>query len=62
MTDNTVDLDAKRKEKNRCVYCGSDPHPVVLACPRIAALVINPEGYVEGIEFVQDWGKPVAGD
>ena len=50
-----VDLDAKRKEKNRCVYCGADAHPVPLACPRISALIINPEGYVEGIEFDPDW-------
>jgi hypothetical protein len=50
-----VDLNAKRKEKNRCVYCGQDPHPVVLACPRIAMLYISSEGYVEGIEFDPDF-------
>jgi len=50
-----VNLDAKRKEKNRCVYCAADAHPVPLACPRIAMLYINSEGYVEGIEFDPDF-------
>jgi hypothetical protein len=48
-------------KKEPCVYCGGEPHAVVLACPRIIALVISCEGYVEGIEFHPDWGKPVAG-
>jgi hypothetical protein len=56
-----VDLNEKRREKNRCVYCGSDPHLVVLACPRICRLVISSEGYVEEIEFDPDWFEPVAG-
>jgi hypothetical protein len=54
-----VDLDAKRKEKNRCVYCGGDPHVVPLACSRIATLYICTEtGCVEAIDFRDDWEEP----
>ena len=38
-----------------CLYCGGDPHPTPLACPRIAHLAINEEGYVEGITFRDDF-------
>ena len=52
----------KGGKKEPCVYCGQDPHPVPLACPRIATLWINEEGYVEGIDFRDDWEEPdVAG-
>jgi hypothetical protein len=38
-----------------CLYCGGDPHKTPLACPRIAHLTINGEGYVEGITFKDDF-------
>jgi hypothetical protein len=38
-----------------CIYCGSEPHSTPLACPRIAHLTISPEGYCEGITFVEDF-------
>jgi hypothetical protein len=38
-----------------CLYCGGAPHPTQLACPRIAHLVINEDGYVEGITFRDDF-------
>lgn len=41
--------------KAMCLYCGGDPHPTPLACPRIARLDINEEGYVEGISFWDDF-------
>lgn len=38
-----------------CLYCGGDPHKTQLACPRIAHLSINEDGYVEGITFRDDF-------
>ena len=38
-----------------CLYCGGEPHKTPLACPRIAHLIINEEGYVEGITFKDDF-------
>ena len=38
-----------------CLYCGGEPHKTPLACPRIAHLTINGEGYVEGITFKDDF-------
>lgn len=41
-------------KKTPCVYCGGDPHPVPLACPRIAEIHIDTEtGCVNGLTF---WG------
>ena len=46
---------AKDARKPMCLYCGGDPHPTPLACPRIAHLTISGEGYVEGITFWDDF-------
>jgi hypothetical protein len=51
-----VDLGEEReKRKEPCVYCGKDAHVVPLACPRIQSVYVSSEGYVEGIEFRDDW-------
>ena len=45
--------------KEPCVYCGQDPHPVPLACPRIGAIYICTEtGCVECIEFREPLDVP----
>lgn len=51
----------KGGKKEPCLYCGKDPHPAQLACPRIQAIYISPEGYVEGIEFRDEPELPMAG-
>lgn len=47
------DLDAKRKEKDRCVWCGKDGgHPTPLACNRIVHIDYDPDtGAVVGIDL-----------
>lgn len=44
-----------KKPEQMCLYCGGEPHPTPLACPRISHLTINEEGYVEGISFWDDF-------
>lgn len=44
-----------KKPEQMCLYCGGEPHKTPLACPRIAHLTINEEGYVEGISFWDDF-------
>jgi hypothetical protein len=49
MTDNTVDLDAKRKAKApKCEVCGQPVHEVPGLCPRI-----------ESIEYIMEDGTGV---
>jgi hypothetical protein len=45
----------KGGKKEPCVYCGEDPHPTILACPRIYSVVISEEGYVCEIVFRRHW-------
>jgi hypothetical protein len=54
-----VDIGEEReKRKELCLYCGADPHPTQLACPRILHVEIDPEfGVIVGITF----RKSVAG-
>lgn len=44
---------ARDERKERCMYCGKAPHATQLACPRIAHISVNEEGYCDGISF---WG------
>lgn len=40
----------------KCIYCGADPHPVPLACPRIAMIHVDPDqATVTGISFWEDF-------
>ena len=59
----TVDFNAKKKERDRCVYCGGEGHKVPLACPRIESIEIDTDtGCVCGIRFWPDDDEPpVAG-
>jgi hypothetical protein len=57
---NTVDLDAKRKEKAaKCEVCGASAHIAPGMCPRVAAIYIDPEGGVTYHLWPID--EPVAG-
>jgi hypothetical protein len=48
-------------KREPCLYCGCDPHPTPLACPRIAVLHVDPEtACVSAIEFHESW-KPANG-
>jgi hypothetical protein len=53
--EKVTDLSVVRAErKESCLYCGKDAHAAPLACPRIAAIEVDPEiGAVCGISF---WG------
>jgi hypothetical protein len=45
-------------KKEPCLYCGCDPHPTPLACPRIVMVHIDPEtACISALEFHDDW-KP----
>jgi hypothetical protein len=46
----------KGGKKDPCIYCGGEPHPVPLACPRIAMIHVDPEmATVTGISFWEDF-------
>jgi hypothetical protein len=56
---NLVSFEGEReKRKVPCVYCGGEPHTVVLACPRIYSIVVSDEGYVCEIIFRRSWTEP----
>jgi hypothetical protein len=58
---NLVSFEGEReKRKELCVYCGKDPHPSPLACPRIYSICISDDGGVCEIVFRRD-REPVAG-
>jgi hypothetical protein len=65
MTDNTVDLDAKRKAKTakgpRCEICGEPVHDYPGQCDRISAITYeSPDGI--SVTYHLYPLEPVAGD
>lgn len=53
-TDLSV-VRGKREAEAICIYCGGKPHKTQLACPRIAHISVNEEGYCDGITFRDDF-------
>jgi hypothetical protein len=54
-----VDIgDEREKRKEPCIYCGKDPHVTPLACPRVAAVEIDPEFGITRVEFFDDLAGP----
>ena len=51
MTD-PVDFNAKKKQRDQCLYCGNDGHKTPLACPRISGIEVDPDtGCLCGVNF-----------
>lgn len=53
-TDLSV-VRGKKQEEAACLYCGAKPHKTPLACPRIAHVSVNEEGYIDGLTFREDF-------
>ena len=46
----------KGGKREPCLYCGRDPHPTPLCCPRISMIHIDPEAAtIVGITFTDDF-------
>ena len=51
MSDVREFTSIKGDRKEPCAYCGHDPHPVPLACPRIKSITIYEGADCMEIEF-----------
>jgi hypothetical protein len=46
----------KGGKREPCIYCGGEPHPTQLACPRIAMIHVDSEtATITGISFWEDF-------